>query len=97
MLRHSTRLLIKNQRILHLRTFSNQGESKAFSEDNKIAATKHVNIQEKIVNLSNTALTRYNDIVGFTEIEQAYIKVTTLQVRIHERLLILLSQLQIKF
>jgi septal ring factor EnvC (AmiA/AmiB activator) len=36
-------------------------------------------VKEKIMNLSNIAVSRYNEVIGFDEIEQAYSKVTLLQ------------------
>lgn len=49
--------------------------------DDKEKTVKHVNIQEKLINISNTAMSRYNELIGFTEIDQAYQKVTALQVK----------------
>jgi SpoU rRNA methylase family enzyme len=76
MLRHSTKFIISNQRLLHLSRILNQVETKAVSEKSGKYA-----IQEKIISVSNTALSRYNEIIGFTEIDLAYQKVTALQVK----------------
>lgn len=82
MLRHSTKLLVSNQRSLHLSRILNQVEVKAVNDEKgKSVPVKQVNIQEKIRNASNTALTRYNEIIGFSEIDAAYQKVTALQVK----------------
>lgn len=83
MLRHSTRLLTSHQRFLHLSRITNQVTTKAVSDEKEKKISAAVSIQEKVMNASNVALSKYNEIVGFTEIEQAYQKVTDLQVRNH--------------
>lgn len=40
----------------------------------------HGSFPNRIKILSNSALARYNEIIGFAEIDQAYVKVTALQV-----------------
>lgn len=78
MLRHSTRFLtIKRQNMQFSRLF-NQVEDKTVVHRIK---SVHGTFPDKIKNLSNSALTRYNEIIGFAEIDQAYVKVTDLQVR----------------
>lgn len=82
MLRYSSRTIANNQRLLHLRRTLNQVETKAVSdEQEKLRHVKIFRVQDKIINASNVALARYNEIIGFTEIDQAYQKVTVLQVR----------------
>ena len=80
MLRHSTKFLVSHQRLLHLSRTLNQIDIKAVSDDKEKLVPAR-NFQEKVMNASNAALTRYNEIVGFTEIEEAYQKVTGLQVK----------------
>lgn len=95
MLRHSTKMLI-SQKTLHIRRLSNQVKLKVdnISDDveSKLEKVKiNDNIQNRVRNLSKTAMSRYNEIVGFTEIDQAYAKVTVIQVSVHVRWVIISS------
>lgn len=76
------RFLIINQRIFHSSRVTNQVDSKTVSHENKTFdfIKREESIQDKLRNVSGTALSKYNEIVGFSEIEEAYQKVTALQV-----------------
>lgn len=92
MLRHSTKMLI-GKKTLHISRISNQVKLKVdnISDDveSKLEKVKtNDNIQSRVRHLSQTALSRYNEIVGFTEIDQAYAKVTVIQVSVNYRTLI---------
>lgn len=63
---------------MHISRLLNQVEDKTVT-----AQIENINgsFPSKIKNLSNSALAKYNEIIGFAEIDQAYVKVTALQVR----------------
>lgn len=68
MLSLSSKLVHRSHRVLHL--------SKCF---NHLERRTDVNVKEKLMQISSTAVTKYNEIIGFDEIEKAYRKVTLLQ------------------
>lgn len=76
--RHSTKFLTITRRKMHIGRLLNQVEDKTVTAQTE---NLHGSFPSKIKNLSNSALARYNEIIGFAEIDQAYVKVTALQVR----------------
>lgn len=79
MLRHSRRLLFRSQKSVHMRAVSNKVDN-----DVKLGAEakkSHELIKERVVNMSSSAYSKYAEIIGWNEIEEAYRKVTALQVR----------------
>lgn len=81
MLRNSSRSFANGQRLLHFSRTSNQADSKAVSDAQENLRIKILRVPDKMIYASNLALARYNEIIGFAEIDQAYQKVTVLQVR----------------
>lgn len=80
MLRHSLRLVIRNQKSVHVRTLSNYVDNKNVKLEAE-AKKSHEIIKERVANLSSSAYAKYSEIIGWNEIEEAYRKVTALQVR----------------
>lgn len=87
MIVHSSRLLFKNQRVLQLgRRFSSHLKNKTVNHEQTQTTQQKLkpfeSIQDKIKHVSTTALSRYNEVVGFKEIDQAYEKISSLQVKL---------------
>lgn len=80
MLRHSIKFLVRYHKPIHIRTVTEQAVKHESKPTNIKLAGMQENFQDRIRTASNTALTRYNEIIGYAEIEQAYQKVTALQV-----------------
>lgn len=68
MLKHSTRLMLSHQRLFH-----------ASGALYKIQL-HNVNLQNKVLEIKDVAISRYNQIIGYEEIEIAYQQITKLQV-----------------
>lgn len=64
-----------------LRNIANQAEIRNEARQIVPSSSNQESFPEKLRNMSNTAQKRYNEIIGFSEIDQAYVKVTELQVR----------------
>lgn len=92
MLRHSISFLTSSRKVsLIIRRVSNQAKSSVVNheprEKIKTNDTEKDTIRNRAKLSYNSVLTRYNEIVGFTEIDEAYNKVTVLQVRAHVQLM----------
>lgn len=82
----SLNLRINSQRTLYLaRRFSNHLENKDVNANQELRSIQPLkpfeNVQDKIKHATSTALSRYNEVVGFKEIDQAYDKISALQVK----------------
>lgn len=84
MLRHSTKILMRNQNLLNIKKMSSEVKSSLKDLQTKPMEKFHTNdnMQDKVRLLSYTAISKYNEVIGFAEIDQAYNKVTVLQVRV---------------
>ena len=80
MLIHSSKLL-KNQNTLHLRRLLNHSESKVTNNRIKPTLKTIEQVQEKFKHVTNAAITKCNEVIGFKEIDQAYDKISGLQVK----------------
>lgn len=79
MLRHSLKLVLKRQKLVHIRMLSEGVDRNAKIE---VEAKKSYEIfKERVANLSSNYYARYSEIIGWNEIDDAYRKVTALQVR----------------
>lgn len=80
MLSTSTRLIHCNNRIFRVAVRLNHLDTKTVSKINSDLVIRN-DLKEKLMKVSNTALTRYNEIIGFDEIDKEYKRITELQVR----------------
>lgn len=81
MLRHPTAIILRHSRLTHIKQLSSQAETKTIVEETKsVIKASQDRLQDRIMLLSNSALSRYNEIIGFSEIDKEYKKVTELQV-----------------
>lgn len=84
MLKQSYILIVRRQKYVHLRSVTNQVDRvKELKERNELT-TKSIPIQIKVQEFSYIALAKYNELIGWNEIEQAYKKVTGLQESLHK-------------
>lgn len=88
MLKHSNSLLIRYKMSPQLRTIMSDKDKKVVNLSTTIPIPAAKIEQEKSKILSSVAMSKlndmtkkYNEIIGWDEIEQAYQKVTSLQVR----------------
>lgn len=79
MLRTSTRLVQINNRNLRVAARFNHFDNNNDSNVKRELAIRN-DLKEKLMKVSNSALTRYNEIIGFDEIDREYRRITELQV-----------------
>jgi hypothetical protein len=80
MLSNSTRFIHVNNRILRAAVRLNHLNHNTDRSVKSELMLKN-DLREKLMKVSNTALTRYNEIIGFDEIDKEYRRITDLQVK----------------
>lgn len=82
MLSSFTKFIYVNNRILRVAVRLNHLNSKTDKENKLIKSDVAIrnDFKERLMKVSNEALTRYNEIIGFHEIDQEYKKISELQV-----------------
>lgn len=81
MLKHSSKLLLRSYRAVNHRSLTSN--VKKLREPSELKSDVPRSLQDKVQLAANTALLKYNELIGFNEIDDAYKKVTLLQESLH--------------